>query len=242
MARPPSFAKIEARATKRKGGAAALKKLLPKDANPKALAKLGDDRILAEMAQRVFSAGFVWKVIEDKWDGFEAAFLKFNPGKLVVQPPEFWEKLTADKRIVRNGQKIVSVRENAAFVAEVSREHGGFGKFLAAWPASDYVGLLDFLAKRGSRLGGNTGQYLLRFIGYPAFICSQDMVACLRDAGLEIAASPTSKRDLRRIQDWFNAWAEETGYSLTHISRICSMSIGENYDAEMLRLAPSMQE
>src|SRR5215469_15529812 len=66
MARPPSFAKIYARAAKRKGGEAALKKLLPRDANLKALAKLGDDRILAEMAQRVFSAGFVWKVIEQK--------------------------------------------------------------------------------------------------------------------------------------------------------------------------------
>ena len=61
------------------------------------------------------------------------------------------------------------------------------------------------------------------------------MVACLRDAGLDIAENPTSKKDLKKIQDQFNAWAEETGLPLTHLSRICAMSVGENYDAETLR-------
>src|SRR3546814_17986241 len=84
---------------KRKGGAAALKKLLPPPLDNKKLAKLKDDRGLAEMARRVFSAGFVWSVIENKWDGFEAAFLGFEPRKLLHKPDEFWEKLTADKRI-----------------------------------------------------------------------------------------------------------------------------------------------
>lgn len=241
MARAPSFAKVYARAAKRKGGEAKLKKLLPKKPDAKALAKLKDERVLAEMAKRVFSAGFVWGVIEKKWPGFEKAFLGFDPARLLFQPDEFWEKLGRDTRIVRNGQKIVSVRENAKFVAEIAKEHGSFGKFLAAWPASDTVGLLDLLAKRGSRLGGHTGQYLLRFLGYDNFICSQDTVACLRDGGLDIAEEPTSRRDLNKIQDLFNAWHEESGLPYTHISRICSMSIGENYTAGEMRGAPSNQ-
>ena len=59
-----SFKRIRERAAKRKGGEKALASLLPKKRDNKALAKLGDDRVLAEMARRVFSAGFVWSVID----------------------------------------------------------------------------------------------------------------------------------------------------------------------------------
>src|SRR5262245_42474690 len=96
-----AFKTIRARAAKRKGGEAALASLLPKVPSPKALARVTDDRVLAQMAQRIFSAGFVWSVIEKKWPGFEAAFLEFDPRKLNFQPDEFWEKLADDKRIVR---------------------------------------------------------------------------------------------------------------------------------------------
>jgi 3-methyladenine DNA glycosylase Tag len=229
-----AFKTIRARAAKRKGGEAALAALLPRVVSPKTLARLGDDRVLAEMTKRIFSAGFVWSVIESKWPGFEAAFLEFVPRRLLAQPDEFWEGLTGDARIVRNPQKIMAVRTNARFVADIVGERGSFGKFLAQWPAEDQVGLLDLLAKRGARLGGHTGQYFLRFIGKDSFVTSRDVVACLRDAGLDIAENPSSKKDLRKIQDQFNAWARETGLSYTHLSRICAMSTGENYDAERL--------
>src|ERR1700678_4578610 len=126
---------IRDRAEKRKGGAKALEKLLPDKPDTKALAKLADDRILAEMTQRVFSAGFAWSVIENKWPDFEKAFLGFKPSKLTFQPDDFWDALLSDTRIVRNGAKIASVRENAAFMQDVAKEHGSFGKFLAKWPA-----------------------------------------------------------------------------------------------------------
>ena len=77
------FKAIRARAEKRKGGPKALEKLLPNKPDMKALAKLADDRILAEMTQRVFSAGFAWSVIENKWPDFEKAFLGFKPAKLI---------------------------------------------------------------------------------------------------------------------------------------------------------------
>ena len=54
------FKTILARAEKRKGGPGGLKKLLPAKPNLKALEKLSDDRMLAEMTKRVFSAGFAW--------------------------------------------------------------------------------------------------------------------------------------------------------------------------------------
>src|SRR5213079_740613 len=166
--------------------------------------------------------------------GFETAFFKFEPGRLSLQPDEFWDDLMKDTRIVRNGAKIMSVRANASFVRDIAREHGSFGKFLANWPSSDEVGLLELLAKRGARLGGNTGQMMLRFLGWDGFVTSKDVVACLRDAGLDIGEGAKSKRDLAKVQAQFNEWARETGLPYVHLSRICAMSIGENYEAGRL--------
>ncbi len=226
-----SFDAIRLRAEKRKGGPAALNHLLPSKPDRNALAALPDDRVLAEMTKRVFSAGFAWRVIEAKWPGFEEALLGFEPARLAFEPDEFWEALTKDARIVRNGAKIFSVRANARFVRDVAKEHGKFAKFLAAWPSSDEIGLLEVLAKRGDRLGGMTGQMLLRFLGWDGFSTSKDVVACLRDSGLDIAEEVKSKRDLRLVQEQFNAWAKETGLPYVHLSRICAYSIGENYQA-----------
>jgi len=237
MPNPPTksrtipFKTIRARAEKRKGGAKGLEKLLPLKPDMKTVAELSDDRMLSEMTKRVFSAGFAWSVIETKWPGFEKAFLAFRPARLSFQPDDFWDGLLSDTRIVRNGAKIQSVRENAAFVQEIAREHGSFGKFLAQWPSSDQIGLLDLLAKRGSRLGGNTGQMFLRFVGWDGFVTSQDVVACLRDAGLDIAAEVKSKGDLAKVQAQFNVWAAETGLPYVHLSRICAISVGENHTA-----------
>lgn len=230
-----SFKSIRERAAKRKGGDKVLASLMPKRPDNKALDKLTDDRVLSEMARRVFSAGFVWSVIDQKWPGFEEAFLEFNPKRLLFQPAEFWEKLASDKRIVRNPQKIRSVRENAKFVSEIANEHGSFGKFLANWPADDQAGLLDVLAKRGSRLGGYSGQYLLRFLGWDAFVLSGDVLLCLRDSGVPLSATGTSKKDLEAAQAQMVAWAKEAKLPVTHVSRICALSIGENHDVERLK-------
>ncbi|UCI23617.1 DNA-3-methyladenine glycosylase I [Mesorhizobium sp. B2-8-5] len=229
------FQKIHARAAKRKGGEAVLAPLLGPAPDNTAVAKIPDDRILSTMAERIFAAGFVWRVIEQKWPGFEEAFLGFEPKRLLFQPDDFWHELASDSRIVRNPQKIKSVRDNAAFVDRVSKENGSFGKFIASWPADDQVGLTAYLAKHGSRLGGNTGQYFLRWMEWDTFVVSTDMAAALRDAGLDIAENPTSKRDLDKIQAQINRWSAETGLPRRHISRILAMSIGENRSAETLR-------
>jgi 3-methyladenine DNA glycosylase Tag len=196
--RPGSFDAIRARAARRKGGDAALLALLPKVASARTLAKLTDDRALAQMAQRIFCAGFVWRVVESKWPGFEAAFLGFAPKRLLFQPDEFWSDLAADARIIRNPQKIKAVRETQ-FVSDIARQHG-FGRFLADWPADDQVGLLAMLDKRGAAQQRRSGQYFLRFAGKDTFVTSHDVVACLRDAGTDISEHPTSQRDLARIQ------------------------------------------
>jgi len=229
-----SFKSIQARAAKRKGGEKVLASLMPRKPNNKALAKVPDDRVLSEMAERIFSAGFVWEVIDKKWPGFEEAFLGFNPKALLFQPAEFWEKLVSDTRIVRHPGKIKSVRDNAKFILDVAQEHGSFGKFLAAWPSDDQVGLMEVLAKRGTRLGGFSGQYFLRFLGWDAFVLQGDVLTCLRDSGVPIGTG-TSKKDLRAAQVQFNAWKKESGLPIAHISRTCALSIGENHPVPRLK-------
>jgi 3-methyladenine DNA glycosylase Tag len=119
----------------------------------------------------------------------------------------------------------MSVRANAAFIRELAREHGSAGAFLADWPREDQIGLLDLLSKRGSRLGGMTGQYFLRGIGRDSFVATMDVLACLRSAGVPLSASGTAKKDQPMIQKAFNDWAEETGLSFIHLSRISAYSI-----------------
>jgi len=118
------------------------------------LAKVPADRLLSVMTKRVFNAGFNWKVIEAKWEGFEAAFEGFDPGKLAFFGEEMMDQPVSDPRIVRNRQKIKASLRNARFVAGAQAMEGGFGKFLASWPADDQVGLMNVLNARGSRLGG----------------------------------------------------------------------------------------
>ena len=228
-----AFAPIHTRAEKRKGKAGLKRRLAPVAGNA-ALVSIGDDRILAEMTKAVFRAGFVWRVIADKWPGFEVAFHGFDPVHLAFMPDEEWDLIAGDTRIVRNPQKIRATRANATFVRDVSTDNDGFGSFLAQWPAGDQVGLMAHLAKHGSRLGGRTSQYFLRAVGWDGFILSHDVVACLRDWGIDLPPEPKAKRDLVRIREAFNARHDETGLPYVHLSRIAAMSVGENYDVEML--------
>ena len=222
------FTQIKARAEKRKG-AAALKKLLPKVSNRGQLESLSDDRYLAMMTKVINQAGFSWKVIENKWPEIEEAFFKFDPSKLCLLSPEQWEGYLKDRRVVRNGQKIKALQENIFFLQEIIREYGSFGRFVAGWPSTDQIGLMAFLKKYGSRLGGNSAMYFLRRVGKDCFVLSKDVVVTLKSVGLDIAERPSSKRDLNKIQGKFNDWHEETKLPFSHLSRIAACSVGENY-------------
>ena len=223
------FEDIRLRAESRKGGARALKAMLPTVATKKQLIELGDDRYLAMMTKSINQAGFSWKVIENKWPSFEEAFLGFDPRKLSYLSPEQWEAFTSDKRVVRNWQKIKALQDNVFFVQDESRRSGGFGQFIADWPVEDQIGLMAYLKKHGSRLGGQSALWFLRRVGKDCFIPARDVVVLLRSIGLDIAENPTSKRDLAKIQAQFNEWHTETGLPYSHLSRIAACSVGDNY-------------
>jgi 3-methyladenine DNA glycosylase Tag len=199
--------------------------MMPTVRSARALARSKNDRWLAQMTRCVFQAGFVWRVVDRKWDDFEDVFFSFPPEKIVMLSPDQIDRFAQNPRIIRNRQKVLSVQANAQFILDITREHGSFGKFIARWPGQDVIELFSLLKARGSRLGGMTGQRVLRNMGKDTFIVTGDVVRCLQHSGLNISDSPGSKRELRLIQDAFNQWHEESELPYSHLSRVCALSL-----------------
>ncbi|MCF8503429.1 MAG: DNA-3-methyladenine glycosylase I [Caulobacter sp.] len=218
------FADIRARAADHKGGEAALSALLPTMKTAAELAAIPDDRWLSMFSRCVFQAGFSWKVVETKWPGTEAAFWDFSPARCRAMSDEEFDALLKDGRIIRNGAKVRSVQNNAAFVMALAAEYGSVGKAVGDWPADNYIGLLDILKKRGDRLGGGAGMMALRFMGRDGWVTSPDMVKALAAEGV-IDGSVDSQKSRKAIQAAFSQWAAESGAPFAHISRVLAMSV-----------------
>ncbi len=224
------FTPIFERAIERKGGKKALQSLMPDELKQQQLIAVPDRDYLAAMTKKIFQSGFIWRVVENKWDGFEQVFWGFQPYKLELASDEQIERMAQDKRIIRNFTKVKSVRENAYFVKEISDQHNGFGKFIAEWPPDEITQLWLYLKKHGCRLGGNTGPYFLRAMGKDTFLLTRDIVAYLIGQGL-VERHPNSQRDLKLVQATFNDWQQQSSRTMAQISKIIACSIGENYPA-----------
>jgi len=218
-----TFDMIYGRACKRHGGEDAVASQLTKPKSNAALKKMPDDRWLAGMTKAVFQAGFSWKVVESKWPGFEEAFEGFNPPRVAFFSDEELGQLVSDTRIVRNGAKIKATIENARFITEIAKEHGSAGAFFASSKPENYIDLLGTLKTRASRLSGGSAQFFLRFAGVDSWVMSPSVIAALKMAGV-VDKAPTSKKALTATQEAFNEWREESGWSLTEISRVLALS------------------
>ena len=130
-----------------------------------------------------------------------------------------------DAAIVRNAAKIKAVAGNAKLMLELAKEHGSAAKAFADWPGENLIGRFEMMKKRGDRLGGNTGQMFMRFMGKDGFVFSGDVVKALIREGV-VDKEPTSKADLKAAQDAYNTWAKESGRPLMQISRTLAASVG----------------
>ncbi len=222
---PASFDQLYAIAAGRHGGPQALESLLPVPKSRDALAAIPDDRWLSEMTRRVFQAGFNWSVVDTKWPGFEAAFEGFEVNRCAMLNDDDLDRLLADPRVVRNGAKIRSVRENAGFLADLAAAHGSAARVFADWPSETFADLLELLKTRGARLGGLTGGLAMRSLGKDSFLLSTDVVAALKREGV-IDGPPGSRRAGLAIQAAFNAWMAESGRGLSQISRVLALTVG----------------
>ena len=234
-----SFKSLYLRAADRKGGKSALelllgkrilgKKLLDDNAAEQSISQLTDDRVLAAFTKQIFKSGFVWRVVENKWPDFEEHFFNFNIEKMLMMPEEMLERKATDPKIIRNYNKVKTIKANAQMMFDVTLDKNiSFSQFINDWPSEDIIGLWAYLKKHGQRLGGNTGPYALRLLGKDTFILSSDVEAYLRaqqiiDGGLQ------SKKSLTAIQAYFNKLQNESGYSLTQLSRLIAFASGDNY-------------
>lgn len=209
-------------------GEDALRARFPQVLTPAELRAVPDDRALAAIAKRVFAAGFRWRVIEIKWPGFEEAFHGFDPAWVAGLDADGIGALCADTRIVRNRPKVLCTIGNAQFVRQVAAEHGSFGRWLAAWPEDDVVGLWAALKAGGDRLGGDTGPWVLRLLGKDTFRLTPDVVAALVEAGV-VDKAPTSRKDLAATQQAFSTWKAESGLTLGALSVVLACSTGVIY-------------
>lgn len=219
-----TFGEIYDIALKRKGSVDIIEAHVRKPKSPRSLKRVSDDRWLSAMTKSVFQAGFNWKVVENKWDGFEEAYAGFNPAYVAAMSDEQCEQLLQDTRIIRQWRKIKATRHNAQFLCDLAHEHGTASAFFAASPAERYVELLATLKKRAAWLGGTTAQYFLRVMGKDAYILSRDVEAALRRE--QVFSGGINTKDAQaRIQGAFNTWVEQGGDSLNRVSRVLAQSI-----------------
>lgn len=224
MSRVPSFTPILKTAEGRAGGASALAKRLPVTKTADELRAVPDDRYLSLLSLRVFRAGLKHDLVDARWPAFEEVFLGFVPSRVTGFSDEALESLMKDSRLIRHWAKIRSVRDNAAAMIGVAAETGGFGAYLADWPATDVVGLWRDLAKRLSQMGGNSGPYFLRMAGKDTFILTGAVARALDRWGA-FKGEPKGKADQNAVQETFNAWAKATGRPLSHLSMILALSV-----------------
>jgi 3-methyladenine DNA glycosylase Tag len=99
-----------------------------------------------ELTKAVFQSGFSWRVIRDKWPGFQRAFDGFDiPAVAAYGEPDV-ERLLADTAIVRNRRKIRATIENARTIWTLVRDHGSFCAYLRSLDSLPYAQRRDTLS------------------------------------------------------------------------------------------------
>lgn len=221
-----TFDSIYQRAAQRHGGTANLESLLAHPLTPSELKQLSDDRWLAAFSQKVFQSGINWQVVRNKWAGFETVFFNFDIDKLLFIADEVWEAKAKDTRIIRNLNKVMTIRDNAIMMYEAQQSHYSFAHLVAEWPTADIIGLWGHLKKHGKRLGGNTGPYTLRVMGKDTFILTQDVEGYLRNRDI-ITTGRDTQTAWKAAQAAFNHWQQESDRPLCQISQCIALSINK---------------
>ncbi|MDP6349268.1 MAG: DNA-3-methyladenine glycosylase I [Chloroflexota bacterium] len=125
-----------------------------------------DADYFAQMTKAIARAGLNWKVIENKWDGYMAAFEGFNIDIVARYGEDDIERLMADAGIVRNRKKILSTITNAEEIQGILAEYGSFQDYLKSLIPAGEQGAIKELSKRFAHLGPSTSAMFLWMVGY----------------------------------------------------------------------------
>ena len=85
---------------------------------------------LDAMSKVVFQAGMSWRVVNSKWPDIREAFYGFDPVTISNFTGVELDKLTQDRRVIRNRRKIEAIVTNARRMLELDKRHRGFRNFL----------------------------------------------------------------------------------------------------------------
>lgn len=98
-----------------------------------------DAGYFALLTKAVFVAGFRWSLVEARWPAFEAAFDQFDIDRVAAYGPPEFERLVADRSLIRNARKIEGTIHNARVLQSLRSEHGSVKAWLDSlspltWP------------------------------------------------------------------------------------------------------------
>ncbi len=218
------FKTVREAAIARLGSEAALRKRIPKVKSRKAL-KSADDRFYFNIISfRVFSTGLKRSMVEGKWPAFQEVFRDFEPRRVRAMNDEDLEALMNDTRIIRHWGKIRATHHNSGAICQVAEEFGGFGAYIADWPAEDIDGLWLDLSKRFKHLGGRSAPLVLRFVGKDTYMPSPDAIRALRHFAL-YDGDGKGKREMRKIGGIITDLAKTNGKRLSEISMTLAVAV-----------------
>jgi DNA-3-methyladenine glycosylase I len=118
---------------------------------------------LEVMSKVVFQSGMSWKLIENKWPGIKEAFDNFDITKVADFDERDIERLSQDRRVIRNYKKLVAIASNARQILELDKQHGSFQKYIRSH--ADFDETLKAMRKDFKFMGPMGVYYFMHVIG-----------------------------------------------------------------------------
>ncbi|HLD92588.1 MAG TPA: DNA-3-methyladenine glycosylase I [Anaerolineales bacterium] len=115
------------------------------------------------MSKAVFQSGISWKVVENKWPGIREAFDNFDVQQVADYDERDFQRLSQDRRVIRNYRKLVAIAHNARKILELNEEHGSFQKYIRSH--GNFENTIKALQSEFKFLGPFGTYYFLYIVG-----------------------------------------------------------------------------
>lgn len=126
-----------------------------------------DDGYFEALTHQIFQAGLNFSLVQNKWPDFQKSFHRFKIERVADYTPRDFDRLLADKRLIRNGRKMESTLHNAQVFLEIREEFGSFRNYLRSFKSDGHPALLKDLAKRFKHVGPSAATWFLWSVAEP---------------------------------------------------------------------------
>ena len=125
-----------------------------------------DKEYFENLTRCIFQAGLSWQLMANKWPNFQNAFDDFDIKKISSYGAEDILRLSKDKSIIRNKQKIIATIQNAREFERIAKEHRRFQVWLDSYDkTNNYELVIKALRSRFKRVGPSTAHIFLWSVG-----------------------------------------------------------------------------